>query len=102
MFFCRYLATGPYFSQLSLYYLIFIIYNQKYVTSTCEQIWNVLHSQYMPEKTEEDWIKTAHEFYERTNFPNVIGAIDGKHIRIVQLQNSGSSFFNYKKFFPAF
>lgn len=53
----------------------------------------------MPEKSEENWIRIADEFYERTNFPNVIGAIDGKHIRIVQPQNSGSSFFNFKKFF---
>lgn len=99
MFFCRYLATGAYFSQLSLDYLIGESTIRNIVKSTCEQIWNVLHSQNMPEKTEEDWIKTAHEFYERTNFPNVIGAIDGKHIRIVQPQNSGSSFFNYKKYF---
>ena len=28
------------------------------------------------------WIRPADEFYERTNFPNCIGAVDGKHIRI--------------------
>lgn len=53
----------------------------------------------MSHKTEDDWIQIADQFYERTNFPNVIGAIDGKHIRIIQPENSGSSFFNYKKYF---
>lgn len=93
------MATGAYFSQLSFEYLIGESTLRDIVKSTCEQIWNVLHSHYMPEKSEENWIRIADEFYERTNFPNVIGAIDGKHIRIVQPQNSGSSFFNFKKFF---
>ena len=53
----------------------------------------------MAVKTEEDWIKVANEFYQRTNFPNVIGAIDGKRIRIKQPHDSGSLCFNYKKFF---
>lgn len=65
--------------------------------STCEQIWNMLQPLYMPTKQEDDWIKMADGFYRRTNFPN-IGAIDGKHIRMIQL-DSGSSYFNYKKFF---
>ncbi|KAJ8720826.1 hypothetical protein PYW08_006291 [Mythimna loreyi] len=53
----------------------------------------------MANKQEEDWIQIADEFYQRTNFPNVIGAIDGKHIRMVKPQHSGSSFYNYKKYF---
>jgi len=38
-------------------------------------------------------------FYTRTNFPNIIGAIEGKHIRMIQPEHSGTSYFNYKKFF---
>lgn len=52
----------------------------------------------MPQRTEEDWVEIADQFYTRTNFPNVIGALDGKHIRLIQPDNSGSSFFNYKKY----
>ncbi|XP_015376293.1 PREDICTED: putative nuclease HARBI1 [Diuraphis noxia] len=67
--------------------------------STCEQIWNILQPLFMAIKQEEDWIKIADEFYTRTNFPNIIGAIDGKHIRMIQPEHSGTSYFNYKKFF---
>ncbi|CAH2014126.1 unnamed protein product [Acanthoscelides obtectus] len=56
--------------------------------TTCEQIWNVLQPLYMPIEQEGDWIKIADEFYSRTNFPNIIGAIDGKHIRMIQPEHS--------------
>ena len=53
----------------------------------------------MSARDKNDWIRTADEFYERTNFPNYIGAVDGKHIRIRKPNESESQFFNYKKFF---
>ncbi|XP_071051076.1 uncharacterized protein [Onthophagus taurus] len=53
----------------------------------------------MPPKNTDDWLQIANNFYKRTNFPNCIGAIDGKHIRIKKPASSGSEFFNYKCFF---
>jgi len=53
----------------------------------------------MSARDKNDWIRTANEFYERTNFPNCIGAVDGKHIRIRKPNESGSQFLNYEKFF---
>lgn len=53
----------------------------------------------MTEKSEEDWIHIEQEFYQRTNFPHCIGAVDGKHIRLRKPVGSGSSFFNYKSYF---
>lgn len=41
----------------------------------------------------------ASEYYEKTQFPHCIGAVDGKHIRCANPKNSGSIFFNYKKYF---
>lgn len=51
----------------------------------------------MPD-TEEEWRKIAKDFEERWQFPNCLGAIDGKHIRIIPPPGSGSYFWNYKNF----
>jgi len=53
----------------------------------------------MPEKTENDWVNTANDFYLRTQFPYCIDALDGKHVRIKMPMGSGSLFYNYKHFF---
>ena len=50
------------------------------LSDTCDAIWECLKPAYMSARDKNDWIRTADEFYERTNFPNCIGAVDGKHI----------------------
>ena len=52
------------------------------VRDNCDAIWDRLKPAYMSARDKNDWIRTANEFYYRTNFPNCIGAVDGKHIRI--------------------
>ena len=47
-------------------------------------------------KTEQEWKIVAEGFNQRWNFPNCIGAVDGKHVTVQPPANSGSQFFNYK------
>jgi hypothetical protein len=49
----------------------------------------------MSARYKNDWIRTVGEFYERTNFPNCIGAVNGKDIRMRQPNESGSHFLDY-------
>lgn len=69
------------------------------IKNTCDALWNVLQPIEMPNPTAQKWQDISNVFYEKTNFPNCIGAVDGKHIRIFSPPHSGSNFFCYKKFF---
>ena len=45
---------------------------------------------------QQEWKDISDQFEAQWNFPNCIGAVDGKHIVVQAPSNSGSSFFNYK------
>lgn len=62
-------------------------------------LWKTLQPLHMPAPTKNDFLEIANDFYNRWNFPHVIGAIDGKHIRIKCPKDSGSLYYNYKGYF---
>lgn len=69
------------------------------VKETCETIWEALQHQEMPSPNQEMWLEKSLEFKQFTDYPNCIGSVDGKHVRIQCPPNSGSECFNYKKYF---
>jgi len=53
----------------------------------------------IPKPTKEQWELIALEFERTANFLHCLGAVDGKHIRVIKPERSGSMFYNYKDFF---
>ena len=53
----------------------------------------------MPQPTTEDFKNIATDFWTRWQFPNCMGCLDGKHIRIKRPPKSGSLYYCYKNFF---
>ena len=46
--------------------------------------------------TEEEWLLIAEKFETRWQYPNAIGAIDGKHVVNRRTPHGGSHYYNYK------
>lgn len=57
-----------------------------------------MKAEVIPHPTRQRWLDIAEKFNQIANFPNCIGAVDGKHIRIKKPPRSGSLYFNYKKY----
>lgn len=69
------------------------------VKEVCEAIWKKLQPIYMPEPTVETWEASVEGFNRLWDFPNCLGAVDGKHVTIKCPNNSGSDFYCYLKMF---
>ncbi|KAM4043782.1 uncharacterized protein ACNLHF_014059 [Anomaloglossus baeobatrachus] len=95
----RFLATGQSFSALHFDFLLGRSTIAVIVRHTCDMIWQHLKEQMMPQPNREDWLKISKGFKDSVDFPNCIGALDGKHFRVKKPPNSGSRYFNFHKFF---
>lgn len=62
-------------------------------------IWSQLQPLYLPASTDEMWKSIADRSYELWDLPHCTGNIDGKHIRINKVPQTGSEYYNYKSFF---
>jgi len=98
MFLCfRFLATGETYESLAFSYRVGAQTIGKIVPEVCRAIWCKLAPLFlrMP-SSKEDWLLVAENFYDRWQFPNCCGALDGKHIVTRAPANSGSVFYNFK------
>lgn len=96
---CRYLASGCSFVDLHYAFRLGESTVRNIVHQVCDAIWDTLKEICLTEPTKEDWLTIAEGFEQHANFPNCIGAVDGKHIRIIKPAHSGSLHRNYKHFF---
>nr|XP_037272462.1 protein ANTAGONIST OF LIKE HETEROCHROMATIN PROTEIN 1-like [Rhipicephalus microplus] len=91
-----YLASGQDIPSVALAYRVGIETARLCIHETCEAIWERLKDHVMKTPTKADWHCIAKGFHSRWQFPNCLGAVDGKHVAIVCPPKSGSKFFNYK------
>ncbi|XP_060806382.1 uncharacterized protein LOC132903079 [Amyelois transitella] len=92
----RFLATGNEIRNIHLDYYRGISTVAKIIRVVCNAIWKFCLNANIPKITQQLFEEIAADFDKKANFPNCIGAVDGKHIRIRSPPKSGSLFFNYK------
>ncbi|XP_066463267.1 uncharacterized protein [Eleutherodactylus coqui] len=95
----RFLSTGETYSSLHQLFHVGKSTISGIVRTTCELIFQNLRPSVMPTLTPELWLQVAEGFESKASFPNCIGAVDGKHLRVHQPPHSGSKSFNNKKYF---
>ena len=76
---------------------------EKTVGNCVRRVWNALWDQLeeeqLPFPAEESWRAINERFKNTARFPNCIGSVDGKHMRVLKYPGSGSMNLNYKLFF---
>lgn len=86
------MATGESLRSLAFSFRI----SQSYISRIIQVVLKSLSKQLTPIllkfPTKENLIRVAENFWNKWNFPNCVGAIDGKHIRIFAPGKSGSLF----------
>lgn len=94
----RYLATGESFHSLSFSFRV----SPSWISKIVDQVFKSIQKNMlilMPSPTKEMFETTEKNFRERWNFPNVVGCLDGKHVRICCPAKSGSIYYNYKNYY---
>ncbi|KMQ85647.1 nuclease harbi1-like protein [Lasius niger] len=94
-----YLAQGDTVHSKHLEYRIGKSTVYKIIPEVCNAIWLALQPVVLPRLNSEDWKKISEKFFLKWQFPNCIGALDGRHMEIQAPPCSGTEFYNYKGYF---
>ncbi|XP_022174264.1 uncharacterized protein LOC111036531 [Myzus persicae] len=62
------------------------------VLETCDVIWQILQPIEMAAPTTQDWLEISNGYFKTSQFPNCVGAVDGKHIRVECPKNNVGSY----------
>lgn len=113
----RFLATGETYRSLMYAFRIAESTISLFIPEVCATIYEALKDDYLKVKfcihilvsnylnmllllqtptTAAEWLNIAQEFEKTWNIPNVIGALDGKHIVFRPSKSDGSIYYNYK------
>nr|XP_034195291.1 uncharacterized protein LOC117611449 [Osmia lignaria] len=92
----RYLCSGDSFNSLMYLFRVPSTTISHFIPEVCDALTTVLKEYLQVPSTFEKWERIQRGFEHRWNFPNVIGALDGKHVNIILPISSGSDYYNYK------
>ena len=92
---CRFLAPGDSYVTLKTRFRMGLSTIHDIIRDTCRAIWITFKNEVMPDPSLERWQEIEKGFRVRWNFPNCLGALDGKHVNIIAPANSASTFHNY-------
>ncbi|XP_064466875.1 uncharacterized protein LOC135378005 [Ornithodoros turicata] len=92
----RYLSSAMDLKDVAMAYRMGLETAREAILLTCTALWEILKERYMKPPTTIEWQEIAAGFMERWQFPNCLGAVDGKHVKITAPKRSGTTYFNYK------
>lgn len=93
----RYLATGNCYKTLATDHRISTASVSLLIPEVCDAIFKSMARDEMSvPKSKERWMGVMRGFQTKWNFPCCIGAIDGKHVKMVKPARSGAHYRNYK------
>ncbi|KAK3922770.1 Protein ANTAGONIST OF LIKE HETEROCHROMATIN PROTEIN 1 [Frankliniella fusca] len=93
----HYLASGNYQKFAGVHFSIPKSTASIVIRETCQALWTELRPLVLPEPTVERLEATMEAFWERWQYPNCIGALDGKHCILQNFHNfREGEWLNYK------
>lgn len=69
------------------------------IKETCHVLGKILQPIVLPTPAKEQLANISVEFYKKSNIPNCIGTLEGKHVQIQYPKYAGSLYLSYKKLF---
>lgn len=92
--FLEYCCAGSSFTHIANVYRVSTMSCENHCIKVAKAIIKNLKEEAFP--STPDWSNISNEFNRKWQFPNCVGAIDGKHINIKKPKDSGSLYYNYK------
>jgi len=86
-------------TDLHITYRIGLSTVSQIIREVCDAVWAAWKGDCFPPLTEDLLKEVAAGFQQRAQVPNCVGALDGKHFRIIKPSDTGSLYYNYKNYF---